>query len=319
MVTVKELKEIAKRRGIVGYSTLNKAELERLVKRKKSPVKKMSPKKKTTKYKSPLINLASAPKKFKAKKFAGVDVIDTYASILYLGELFKDECIIIPHSNKNKFKISKNANFHDITLTWDEKTKSMWEPVNFWNYVRECYKSTKRFIMIPFGFECKKASDSHANFLIYDKKENSLERFEPHGQFPYDSCMRKDIDDYIKNLFKENLNSKLKYYKPVDYLPKKGFQSIQERERKFGEGQYDLRGYCGIWSSYYAILRMKYPDMDRKKIVEKAIKALDNRTESYSEFIRDYGEIVRSLSKILKKSNNPEKEFADYVIDLNRQ
>jgi hypothetical protein len=308
-MNVKELKNLAKKKGIKGYYKMRKDELEIVLKLNKKGKKTKSPNKSS----SPRINLVSAPKKFKTKKFAGVDSIDTYASMLYLAELFKDECIIIPHSDDNKFKISKNAEFHDITLTWDEKSNLLWEPVNFWKYIRECDNSTKRFIMIPFGFECKKTSNSHANFLIYDKYENTLERFEPHGQFKYDSCMRKDIDDNIKNVFKENFNSKIKYLKPIDYLPKKGFQTIQENE-----DMYDLAGYCGIWSAYYAILRLKNPDINRKIIVEKAIKALNNRSQSYSEFIRDYGQIVKKLSSILKKSKTPEKDFAEYIIDLNQ-
>lgn len=298
-MNVKELKILAKKKGIKGYYKMRKKELEDVLNNIK---------------KSPSIKLTSAPKKFRTKKFSGIDSIETYASILYLAELFKDECIIIPHSNKNKYIINKNAKFHDITLTWDEKKNLLWEPVNFWNYIKECDKSTKRFIMIPFGFECKKQLDSHANFLIYDKYKNTLERFEPHGtQFNYDSCMRKDIDEYIHNIFRNNFNNKIKYYKPVDYLPVKGFQYIQERE-KIGQ----LVGYCGIWSSYYAILRLNNPDIDRKLIVEKAIKALNNRTQSYSEFIRDYGQIVKKLACILKKSKTPEKDFINYVIDLNQ-
>ncbi len=326
MVTVKELKNTAKKLGLKGYSYLNKAELEKSIKRlsKKKQNKVTTPNKKQTSPKnnksgSPNIILPSAPRKFKTKKFAGVDEIDTYASMLYLADLFQDECVIIPHSHNNKYKISKNVSFSDITLTWDEKTKTLIEPYNFWEYMNECNNSAKRFIMIPFGFQCKIDRNSHANFLLYDKEQNTLERFEPHGYMPSDSCMPKDIDNFLKNVFKKNLDPNLKYIKPLDYSPRDSFQAIQEGEEKFQRNGYDLAGYCGVWSTYYAILRLKNPDTDRKKVINKALGVLNKRTESYSEFIRDYGEIIRKLSGKLRRSKNPETDFINYIKEINNQ
>jgi hypothetical protein len=282
----------------------------------KTPIKMFGMKTIFLKERSPYIDILSAPKKFKNKKFNGLDELDTYASILYLGEIFKDECIIIPHSH-SKFKINKNINFSDITLTWDQESNSLIEPHNFWKYIDECYNNTKRFIMIPFGFECKNEYESHANFLIYDKKENSLERFEPNGSYNYSNCIRRDIDDILKKIFRKKLDPNLKYYNPADYLPYKGLQYLQEQEKDFQQGKYYLKGYCGVWAAYYAMLRLKHPNVDRKKIINRTIKALNNRNQSYSEFIRDYGQIVRQISNILRKSKNPQKDFVEYIIDLN--
>ena len=38
---------------------------------------------------------------------------------------------------------------------------------------------SKKFFIVPIGIELD--DKAHANILIYDKENNSLERFEPHG------------------------------------------------------------------------------------------------------------------------------------------
>ena len=64
----------------------------------------------------------------------------------------------------------------------------------------------------------------HANMLVYDKKLNSIERFEPHGIYDLNDSY---IDTQIKQFF-ESFNDNVKYISPKQFCPKFGPQYIED-------------------------------------------------------------------------------------------
>ena len=98
---------------------------------------------------------------------------------------------------------------------------------DFYENFRKC---NKRYIIIPVGIEMR--AGSHANYLLYDRNTNEIERFEPHGSsiprgLNYNPSL---LDDILELRFKE-INNDIKYIRPVDYLPKIGFQLLDVYER----------------------------------------------------------------------------------------
>lgn len=152
----------------------------------------------------------------------------------------------------------------------------------------------KRFLLIPVGIELSK--DSHANIIFYDKESNEMERFEPNGStFPFkfnynpqllDKLLKEKFSDYFPNL---------KYFSPDDYLPKIGFQLLEAydfyKTKKIG----DPGGFCAAWCTWYVFMRIKYSNIDRKKLCIKLISKIKEENLSFKNLIRNFASKIVSI------------------------
>ena len=129
---------------------------------------------------------------------------------------------------------------------------------------------------------------NHANILIYDLNNETLERFEPYGG--QDTIYNhKELDDMIINLMKEKNIPISKYYSPLDYCPYKIFQSKA----------YSDDFYCAMWSMWYADIRLKNPGLFRNKTVKIAISKIKDNPYSYDKFIKNYHDMMNKTMKEL--------------------
>ena len=190
--------------------------------------------------------------------------------------------------------------FLNFEMVW--VYKKLYMATNFGEQFKKCIDGTKRFIIIPLGIELQEGS--HSNYIIYDKKLNEIERFEPQGayhpyKFYYDYVK---LDKTLENRFSLLINN-VKYIAPKDFLPKIGFQVLDSFEttcRKIG----DPGGFCAIWALWYTDKRLTYPDIDRKELVETIIKNIRQYNISFKNIIRNYSINVTNIrDKILQKSN----------------
>lgn len=115
----------------------------------------------------------------------------------------------------------------------------------------------------------------------------------------------------IEKLFKENLGNDFikKYHKPLSYLSKHNFQTIQENEKEMNKD--DPVGFCSVWSAWYIDLRLSNPEMTRKAVVEKAMNELKKLKKeegiSFTKFIRNYSKLLVDVSKEVNKSYRRKK------------
>ena len=95
----------------------------------------------------------------------------------------------------------------------------------------------------------------HANVLVYDFKNMTVERFEPYGNSStYDEMyLDKLIMDYILK-FK---NTKIKYYTPGDFLETGRFQTISNDSSLEVKKTGDPFGYCLAWCLWYIEIKLK--------------------------------------------------------------
>ena len=221
-----------------------------------------------------------------------------FAVLLFLSRKFENDCVILPiksifpwpayifMSTHSPFMELKN-----ITLHWDIEEKEFIVPDGYWDHINAC-KSKKRFVLMPFIFSPEERG--HMNFIIYDFKTRSMERFEPHGVDAQD-WLEFNIDLKLQNLFTENMGQRfiMKYYRPIDYCPIIGPQTLQDDEEE------DTIGYCMAWSFWYAELRLSNPEKTRDEVVALAMKELDARQESLTQFIKNY--------------SNPASEYVDQL------
>jgi hypothetical protein len=163
---------------------------------------------------------------------------------------------------------------------------------NFKILLDSCIQNQFRFIIIPIGIQLN--IGNHSNYIIYDSKIKEVERFEPYGsdnpfQFNYDS---KKLDLEISNIFRE-IDIQIKYIKPSDYMPKVGLQFIESIEQTRYIG--DPSGFCSLWTTWYADMRLTYIDIDRSKLINKIINQLKKLDKGTKNLIRNYSFEVTSL------------------------
>lgn len=166
------------------------------------------------------------------------------------------------------------------------------------------YRKTNRFIVIPVSIELSNGS-SHANIIIIDNMMKNISRFEPHGGIGPDGFYfnEKLLDMNLMNKFK-NIFNDYKYFKPSDYLPNIGFQSLEnlmsEQCKKIG----DPNGFCAVWCIWWVYQRIKYNHLDIKTLSEKLINQLKIDKIDIPDMIRNFSTNISKLRDDILKQNN---------------
>ena len=138
----------------------------------------------------------------------------------------------------------------------------------------------------------------HSNALIFDNKDKTLTRYEPHGKITnvYDmEHADKCFVDWLKDV-----NSKIgkwKYVSPLDYSPSIGPQtksSSTHYEKKtgmvFGKKKVvESGGYCSAWSLLFLHYRISNPEKSVEFLAESmahpTAKVLNDKIREYSACI----------------------------------
>jgi hypothetical protein len=171
--------------------------------------------------------------------------------------------------------------------------------------IMKCMKGKSRFIILTLNItklyeqDGKLGGTPHANILIYDKKNSTLERYEPHGpghnflQKKSSNLMDVDVIEYFTDI--GLLKSKKDYYAPVDFCPKwdkwvegrTGHQMLQNLESK------EFVGSCATWCMWYVDDRLQNPDKPRDRIIQESIEDMQKSSKGFTKFIKKYYEIIK--------------------------
>lgn len=238
--------------------------------------------------------------------------LDILIGLIYLLKKHTDACSTFSKNfseNKELCKFYKSigiimntrCEFLNFEIVWVHNKLYLVE--NFVYNFRRCIdRNDKRYVIIPVGIEMRQGN--HANYLLYDKKNKEVERFEPHGSsvplgLQYNPSL---LDDILEVRFKE-IDNDIKYIRPKDYLPKIGFQLLDIYERnkkKIG----DPGGFCALWTIWYVDMRLTYKEMSRQTLVKKMIQTIKSQNISFKNLIRNYAiNILDIRDKILNKAN----------------
>lgn len=164
------------------------------------------------------------------------------------------------------------------------------------------------FLVIPIGIIT--SVGNHANILLWDIKNNTIERFEPNGSnFPtglnYNPIL---LDSLLENKFKQ-INKKIIYHEPFKFLPNIGFQKIESIEiKKCKIG--DPNGFCGVWCIWWIYQRMININnkLILENIAENLIKKIKLENISFKSLIRNFSKKITELRDLY---------FKKYSIDIN--
>jgi hypothetical protein len=213
-----------------------------------------------------------------------------------------ENCILLPKS------MSNIPDSHlEVSLRWIEKKKddegyiSVPKPEKkFWEDFNGCLNSNKRFIVLPFGFNC--LDSGHQNYLLYDKDTHILRRFETFGDVDTECLSNARIDECIDELFRNNVKKFKEYVKPLEFLPENSFQTIQEDEKEMHGN--DPVGFCSVWSIWLIDLCLSNPNIQIKELMKIAMSCLKQKKrqgQSFTSFIRDYSVDLVKVGEIIKK------------------
>lgn len=156
-----------------------------------------------------------------------------------------------------------------------------------------CEKMDKNFVVMFISLQIGD-NGYHANMIIIDKKNKTMERYEPHGP-NVNIYNAKNVDAVLKT-FATSLG--LKYLGPDDFCIS-GMQKVIEPETI---KKYYFEGFCKTWSFLYAMLRIIYSsDMDLTEFNE-------NLRDLTLHFAKEYYEA--------KQNKTIESENYDLVIEL---
>lgn len=177
----------------------------------------------------------------------------------------------------------------------------------------------------------------HVNMLIVDTKLKTIERFEPHGSsldYIVDDIkknilnaktlrLRQHWQDQLKHVERARpmynsecqVNDQIQqladyalqgytYIPPLELCPLQGFQYTQELEviqNRAGDLAGKKVGFCVAWSYWYADLRLRYPDIPPKQLIERAMRELKNNQgkKTLTEYIVSFASFFESLSPFL--------------------
>jgi hypothetical protein len=188
----------------------------------------------------------------------------------------------------------------------------------------QCIKKGEETIIIPLRYCCKKLS-GHSNVLIYRRRTNTIEHFEPHGgEIDLGKKMQENLEKRI-NFFIRIFNAELikNNIQEVSYVPAtsvcpylEGLQSL-ENNSLLKKGKGEPGGYCSVWSMFFAELCLKNPDKSSEEILENIYNYLTTKesAESYlKKVIRGYtGYLVEAVNTYLKIFFKPTYTVADVI------
>lgn len=218
--------------------------------------------------------------------------IDSLYAMLFVVANTQNTTLVLSMQNNDIFAFDY-SHVYESMLTYQEG-KPLISDYKFFriNFLEASRKY--RYLLIPFFLLFDEGTKSHANSLMYDVVNETLERFEPHGSFTsyYDGF---DVDRKITEFFRQEFpDFPVKYISPIDVCPTDGFQTLQCREACKSDSE--PGGFCAIWSSWYMYMRVKNPGKTQEEVIYLALKKFKTDKISMHQFIRRYYENVKKFS-----------------------
>lgn len=147
---------------------------------------------------------------------------------------------------------------------------------------------------------------NHANVLIFDTKNNYIERFDPYGKI--NIFNGESIDKTLLNFFVKYFPD-TKYLSPSDSSPMGiSFQIFSDESNQRNYVENDPVGFCIPWCLWYVEMRAKNKKIAPKSLIERALYQINKKEDKIKDYIRNYSNYLDTeKNKILEGANIPKK------------
>ena len=148
--------------------------------------------------------------------------------------------------------------------------------------VKTCENKGKRFFILTIMLIVPGKSGSHANIVVIDLHEKTIELFEPHGKRTELSTLDSlegayhMTDRLLKKMFSKILPG-YGYISPQNYLPTYGLQARIDA----------YTGLCVTWSIMYVHYRILNPKINRKILVRYMSTLKKQFLLKYAKYIEE--------------------------------
>ena len=250
---------------------------------------------------------------------------------LYLIKKYKSKCVAKKTNllDKQDTLLGMSINIK-MKLTKEEGAEMREQFVNLAKTLTKCIKKGEETIIIPLNYYKGLLRVGHSNVLIYRRRTNVIEHFEPHGGLFKQSekeqeNIERKIDFFIRifnaELKKDNIHA-VTYVAATNVCPYlQGLQTI-ENNSLLKKSKGEPGGYCSIWSMFFAELCLKNPDKSSEEILEDIYNYLttkENANNYLKKVIRGYsGYIVETVNIYLKIFFKPTYTVLD-IIDFTKK
>lgn len=210
-----------------------------------------------------------------------------FLTLLYLHFSFDNLAVILPM--EEKIDKIKRQDFQFI-WTCNKNGGELYIPKYFYQQFNDYLKDNKvRFIAISLHLHsCFYVKNGgHSSILLYDKKNNQMERLECNGRVAsldkewYNS---PNLDKELKKFFEYK---NIKYIPPKQFMSNYGPQYLQINEN-IENKNVDPNGFCVSWCILYVEMRVNNPHKNRDIIA----KEINNISPNLTEYIRKYSEVI---------------------------
>ncbi len=233
--------------------------------------------------------------------------LNELSGMIYFLKKFSGTCAPLSTMTPPRFGNLNNV----IPITWHYDYQGLRFSEDFLYSFRDCLRVPNvRFIFSCFSLRGR--DDNHANCLIYDHHDRSVELFDPVGRM--ETLYQERLEKSFKFFFSSIGISKVHGF--MDYCPAESFQAIQWREREETK-EIDPMGYCAAWSLWWIDFRLTnaHTSLSRSELVDRAIAVLHSKPYPMTEFIRNYARfIVRERNRmILEVMDKRDPEYENLI------
>ena len=269
----------------------------------------------------------------KISDFIGLSITEAMFYI-YLFKKYKSPCFLT-ESNGDFWEIlGLNLKIREIySVEESEQINAYLERLA--KKLVNCINNDVNIIIIPLGltlfYPDEEESSGHANVLIYRKKFNHIEHFEPHGKTGSfgNKKLNSSIDLFLKlfveyvniELFKNKTPAQIQDITPIELIDANqvcphlyGFQSIEESSKIFKFEDVESGGYCAAWSMFFTELCLKNPEMTSSQIINSVFSAAFDKSLFFTldEYFRH---IIRGYATFI---NEKISTYFNFLLDTNK-
>jgi len=214
--------------------------------------------------------------------YALIENSNDFMKILINDIYYNNIVCILDFPSKHKNFLSQN------TLNYNSSLDYLDIPISMIEDIKKCFNENKRFTYINLRHYWDKVEFGHANMILIDNINKTIERFEPYGKSILND-KKNIVSTKIDNKFSDDVLNKIglinyKYISPINYNPVVGLQTKADA----------YEGMCATFSMIYLHLRLMNPDIDQKILIKYL---LSKKKDEIIDIILKYARYIENSLK----------------------